>query len=564
MNPTKLAAVVIAGGLLAACSGGDVNISADDNSINTDNSVSGGGGANNPCARYTDPDTQAEITGTFDGTNCNYSADFVSATNPLTVDVTIPRISGAHIFEESVFVGVNTDTAPSPQAPNSPVTDGSGLPDGVVLTIAPGARLAWTQSSDYFLVNRGSQVIADGSPTAPIIFTSLTDINGTVDPEAVAQWGGVVINGNGITNQCSDDQRTNDACHVVSEGQPSNFGGNNNASSAGILRYVQVKHTGFEVVDGDELNGITFNAVGSGTVVENIQTYSTSDDGLEFFGGAVNVTNYVALYVNDDSLDYADGYVGTITNALIIHGLNSGNRCIEGDNQGSSGDFNAEPRTSPVVNNMTCLPSAQDGSIRGDSEGPLYRRGAATILTNSVIADSWARLNLVQSDGVTPREGNECFEFNNQPTYDVGEAGTLTNVTSTVIACEEATKDDDAAGFTNGDTLGEWFTNANGNSAFNTSAAIITDSTSPDIVALNGIYTAPICSDTGCDFVVPGGATATIVPAAVTNGATNADGDPIIGAVSADNDWTAGWTFGLRDTANGGRLWFNPATGAAP
>ena len=72
-----------------------------------------------------------------------------------------------------------------------------------------------------------------------------------------------------------------------------------------------------------------------------MQAYSTSDDGLEFFGGAVNVTNFVGLYVNDDSLDYADGYVGTITNALIIHGLNSGNRCIEADNQGSSGDWDA-------------------------------------------------------------------------------------------------------------------------------------------------------------------------------------------------------------------------------
>jgi len=560
MNLTKLAAVAAVAIALSACEGGDVAIDASNNSTNTDNSVSGGGGTNNPCAQYTDPDTQNTVQGSFDGTNCNYDSSFVGENNPLTVDLTIPRIAGAHVFEDSLFVGENTDGTtgprPTPQAPDSPSADGT-VPEGVVLTIRAGARLAWTQSSDYLLVNRGSQIIAEGSPTAPIIFTSLNDITGTVDPEAVAQWGGVVINGNGITNKCDDTQRDNDACHVLSEGKPSNFGGANNAESSGILRYVQVKHTGFEVADGDELNGVTFNAVGSGTVVENIQAYSTSDDGLEFFGGAVNVTNFVGLYVNDDSLDYADGYVGTITNALIIHGLNSGNRCIEGDNQGSSGDFNALPRTTPVVNNMTCLPSAADATVRGDSEGPLYRRGVATILTNSIIADSWART-------VLARTGNECFEFNNQPTYDVAEDGVDTNVTSTIIACEEATKDDDVATFASGDTLGEWFTNANGNSTFNTGTAIITDSTNADIVALNGIYTAPICSDTGCDFVAPGPATVTVVPADVENGATNADGDPIVGAVSADNDWTAGWTFGLQDTANGGRLWFNPATGGTP
>ncbi len=560
MNLTKLAAVTAVTLALVGCEGGDVIIDASDNSTNTDNSTNiGGGGTTNPCASYlTNPDDPAtRVQGTFDGQNCNYDSSFAGEDNPLLFDLTIPRIAGAHIFEDSLFVGANTDVAPTPQAPDAPSADGT-VPDGVVLTIAAGATLAWTQSSDYLLINRGSQIIADGSPSAPIIFTSLSDVNGSVDPEAVAQWGGIVINGNGITNKCTDDQRASDSCHVVSEGKPSNFGGNNNAESSGILRYVQVKHTGFEVADGDELNGVTFNAVGSGTVVENLQAYSTSDDGIEFFGGAVNVTNYVALYVNDDSIDYADGYVGTVTNALVIHGLDSGNRCIEGDNIGD-GDFNTEPRTSPVVNNMTCIISASDANVRGDSEGPLYRRGVGTILTNSITADSWARL-------VLGREGNECFELNNAETYAVAETGVQTNVTASVIACEEATKDDnDGAGFfASGEDLASWYTNAGGNSSFNTGTAIITDSINANIVALNGIYTAPICGESGCDFVDDQGNTATIVPADVEGGATNAEGNPIVGAVSADNDWTAGWTFGLQSTADGGRLWFDPDTGGTP
>ena len=93
-------------------------------------------------------------------------------------------------------------------------------------------------------------------------------------------WGGIVINGNGITNNCNDAERAADQCHVVSEGQPSHYGGDDNADNSGVLRYVIVKHTGFEVARDDELNGITFNAVGSGTTVENIQVYSTYDDGL--------------------------------------------------------------------------------------------------------------------------------------------------------------------------------------------------------------------------------------------------------------------------------------------
>ena len=83
-------------------------------------------------------------------------------------------------------------------------------------------------------------------------------------------WGGIVINGHGITNNCTDVQRTNNDCHVEAEGRPSYYGGNDNADNSGVLRYVVVKHPGFEVAPGDELNGVTFNAVGSGTVVENL------------------------------------------------------------------------------------------------------------------------------------------------------------------------------------------------------------------------------------------------------------------------------------------------------
>ena len=201
------------------------------------------------------------------------------------------------------------------------------------------------------------------------------------------------------------------------------------------------------------------------------------------------------------------------------------------------------------------LLSAQDGSVRGDSEGPLLRRGAATLLNNSVIIDSYAR-NLLG------RSGNECSELNNQPTYTVAEAGVLTSFKSTINVCEEPAKDDGnvggpppdgIAGFTGYADFADWWLNA----PFNTDNVVLADSANANIVVLNGIYTAAaFADDTGTPF--------TVTPVAVTDGAENANGDPIIGAVSADNDWTDGWTYGLADTSNGGRLWFNPDTGMAP
>ena len=131
-------------------------------------------------------------------------------------------------------------------------------------------------------------------------------------------WGGIVINGNGHHEQLRR-RAAREPANATFEARAGLrfYGGNDNAESSGILRYVVVKHAGFEVRGlGDELNGVTFNAVGSGTIVENLEIYSGYDDGIEFFGGAVNITNYVALYVRDDSIDFSDGYVGTIKNAL--------------------------------------------------------------------------------------------------------------------------------------------------------------------------------------------------------------------------------------------------------
>ena len=85
----------------------------------------------------------------------------------------------------------------------------------------------------------------------------------TAGANDVQLWGGIVINGNGITNNCSDAERAADQCHVTSEGQPSNYGGDDNAESSGILNYVIVKHTGFEVAPGDPLT-LKFAATNAG------------------------------------------------------------------------------------------------------------------------------------------------------------------------------------------------------------------------------------------------------------------------------------------------------------
>ena len=200
MNRNKLFTGLTVGALLAACSSGDINITPTtvDNSV--DNSVStGGGSADDACASFV-RDGQV-IQGSADGNgNCTYDSSFVGPKNNLVVDLLIPALpdGGAHIFTSSLFVGETYRTQAELVAAG--ITTGG---DGPTLTIEAGATLAFQTNKDFIIVNRGSRILADGRPDAPITFTSVSDINGTVGPEDVQQWGGIVINGFGVSNKCS-------------------------------------------------------------------------------------------------------------------------------------------------------------------------------------------------------------------------------------------------------------------------------------------------------------------------------------------------------------------------
>ncbi len=505
--------------LLSGCGGGDIFIDAPTNSTTTNTTLTTSTDTDtNPCASYTDPNTDEIVQGTQRGDNCEYYAGFVGASNPLTVDLTIGEIDGVHIFWDTLQVGEDVDFG--------------AISEGPTLTIEAGVTIAWESSDDYLLVNRGSKIMAEGRVGAPITLTAYDDaVLGVADPFATQLWGGVVINGMGITNKCDDEQRSSDSCHIQSEGKPSHYGGNDNEDNSGVLRYVVIKHPGAEAAPGDELNGLTLNAVGSGTVIENIQVYSTYDDGVEFFGGAVDVKNLVALYVRDDSIDYADGWVGSVTNALVIHQQDNGNRCIEADNQG--GAYDARPLTNAQIAHLTCITSGSDestGGTHGDSEGILFRRGVATQLRDSIVYDGYGRTVLGQS-------GNECLELDDAETRDLAADGTTT-IKSTLIACQEPTKDS----LNNGVSVEDWLTDPSSYAA-NTDNLVMSESDDSDVSILGGskgFYTLS-------EFVDASGNTFTV---------NSTDGTPI-GAVSENDDWTSGWAICLvprrRDACG---LWF--------
>ena len=565
MNRNKLFTGLTVGALLAACSSGDINITPTtvDNSV--DNSVStGGGSADDACASFV-RDGQV-IQGSADGNgNCTYDSSFVGPKNNLVVDLLIPALpdGGAHIFTSSLFVGETYRTQAELVAAG--ITTGG---DGPTLTIEAGATLAFQTNKDFIIVNRGSRILADGRPDAPITFTSVSDINGTVGPEDVQQWGGIVINGFGVSNKCSYVGTRGEAgfeltpgteCSIEAEGSAgddeSQYGGANDADDSGILRYVVVKHTGAQVANGDELNGISFGGVGNSTVVENLEVYSTFDDGVEMFGGSVDITNLVAVYVRDDSIDIDEGYNGTITNALVVQSENDGNHCIEADGIGSyssldqatKDDFIARGlHSAPTINNLTCIISANLPGTHDPGAGWRFREGIHPVVNDALLISSFG------VNDATGADDNYCLRIDNVETHEAAINGDL-QLNSVIYACQENVKGNVIA---DRNAVTAWndereFAEAEGNQFATVAAGTavdVSDAANPEINLLTG---GQKVNSLPWDLSIVD----TAAPVATTTPTSGTTTD-ILGALEAQSDWTQPWAYGISPDNRGQALWF--------
>ena len=261
------------------------------------------------------------------------------------------------------------------------VTVGGDNVDFGALHIESGTTIVGGGSEDFLVISRGSEIHANGTRDAPITMTSLSDLAGHVNDPANTRglWGGLVINGNAPINDCPEGATGGtDWCTKEGEASSGLFGGDDPNDSSGVLRYVVVKYAGANVDPENQLNGIAFQGVGDGTVVDYIEVYNNLDDGVEFFGGTVNASHVVLVGNGDDSLDWTDGWTGSIQYLHIVQGQ-VGDNMIEADNR--EGDEQATPVSEPTLANVTMMGDRDERAIR-------LRRGSGLHLYNAVVAGS--------------------------------------------------------------------------------------------------------------------------------------------------------------------------------
>ncbi|MCB9637933.1 MAG: hypothetical protein H6727_03400, partial [Myxococcales bacterium] len=244
----------------------------------------------------------------------------------------------------------------------------------VALRIEPGTTIVGEkQSTGVLIVRRNGKIFAEGTREKPIVFTSS-------QPKGQRQrgdWGGLVINGNARLNNCVGGSPLG-ICEGFGEGGTGWYGGTNDNDSSGVLRYVRVEFAGRLFSPDNELNGIAFQAVGSGTTVEYVQVHMNADDGVEFFGGTVSFKYILVTGAEDDSLDWTDGWRGNGQFFIAQQYTDGGDCGIEADNQETN--FDATPRSGPTLSNLTFV----GGNEAGTGAGARLRRGTGAKIYNAI------------------------------------------------------------------------------------------------------------------------------------------------------------------------------------
>lgn len=206
------------------------------------------------------------------------------------------------------------------------------IEDGVTLNIPAGTQInAVANGVDiYIAVLQGGKINVNGTEGSPVIMSST---NG-----APGDWGGLTLCGKATTTA---------GANATAEVGGFIYGGSTDNDSSGIIKNLIIRGTGASINADSEYNGVSFYAVGSGTIVENLAVIDGADDGVEFFGGTVSINNLYLENNEDDAIDWTEGWNGTVSNSYIVNTKADFSTVVEADKENGN----------PKLKNLTAVSS---------------------------------------------------------------------------------------------------------------------------------------------------------------------------------------------------------------
>jgi hypothetical protein len=261
------------------------------------------------------------------------------------------------------------------------------MASGTTLTIPAGMTVKALPIgvNAYIAIQQGAKINANGTAANPIILTS----NATAPSSG--NWGGLVLLGRAPINSTADGS----TAIATSEVGALAYGGNSPADDSGIVKYVRIEYAGGAIDGNAELNGLSVYAAGTGTTIDYVQIFEGSDDGFEFFGGTVNASHLVVVNAEDDSVDWTEGFTGTLTDIYVQQDMgkphDSGFEC---DGFNTDFSFVGGSLSKPTVKNVTIIGDGDSGRAFR------LRAGSQGIFTN-VVVSNFQRGFVIEDDQAT-------------------------------------------------------------------------------------------------------------------------------------------------------------------
>jgi len=298
--------------------------------------------------------------------------------------------------------------------------------NNATLTINAGVTVYGENATiGTLVIARGAKLNINGTNDNPVIFTS------DQSSPSRADWGGLIINGYSTLNKPGG---------VGSgEGDTGDYGCSggdcNEADNSGTMRFFRVEYAGIEFSPDNELNGIALQGVGSGTTLDHFQVHANKDDGIEMFGGTVNWKYGILTECADDSIDWTEGWRGSVQFAVVQQKADDADQGLECDSLGK--DPSASPRANPTLYNLTVVGDPSDTYGDESDIGILLRAGTAVNIRNAIVMGfKEAGLDIDDEETFEVAQGNRseslivdnCIFYNNNPNFDdeaeVGESFT--------------------------------------------------------------------------------------------------------------------------------------------
>ncbi|WP_370390081.1 beta strand repeat-containing protein [uncultured Winogradskyella sp.] len=260
--------------------------------------------------------------------------------------------AGSNVADDAVYASSQTNASQFSWATTTDITD-NVLPSNIVtdtqldpsiqyrivgpvlvnsnatLTIPAGTEIVSNSgTANYLAVLQGGDINIQGSPGNPVVMRSDDGL----------PWGGLLLCGNATTTE---------GVNATAEVGGLVYGGTNDNDSSGSIEYLILRNTGAQINADSQFNGLSLYAVGDGTSIDNVAVISGADDGIEFFGGTVNVTNFYAENIEDDAIDWTEGWNGTLSTAYVVNTIQDFSTAIEADGVNAN----------PTIENLTAISS---------------------------------------------------------------------------------------------------------------------------------------------------------------------------------------------------------------